>query len=347
MGLLDSSLWDNYKHAIEALSGGRNTVVFDDQKLPSVMVRIPAFSVEDINTNLGTGSHPAFVVGGTQKTSILIGMYNSYVYGTRAYSLPYKDPTCSVDFDTALNDCLRKNQGDTTRRAGWHMMTNWEAAALALLCIKNGQPSGNTDYGRHHANKQQTGVRQDSLLPGTASGVARTLTGSGPVAWRHNGTESGIADLVGNVWEWCDGMKTTAGVFSMPNDNDYTALEAAWVNQGVFIANDGAAKLGTGADTLYPNGGTSFGAWKSLTRTAAYTALAAAVKNRMMQAMIDPAFDSVNPVGIFYFDTTTERIPVRFGNWSDAADAGVAALTLGGARSYAGVNVGFRLAYIS
>jgi len=32
--------WDNYKHTIEALSGGRNTVEFDDLDLPSVMVRI-------------------------------------------------------------------------------------------------------------------------------------------------------------------------------------------------------------------------------------------------------------------------------------------------------------------
>ena len=31
MTLLNVSLWENYSHALEALSGGRNTVVFDDR----------------------------------------------------------------------------------------------------------------------------------------------------------------------------------------------------------------------------------------------------------------------------------------------------------------------------
>jgi hypothetical protein len=343
---MNISLWEAYKHALEAGSGGRNTVVFDDVKLPSVMVRIPTFSVEDIDADLGTGSHPAFLVNTVQKAEIMVGMYNSYVYGSRAYSLPYKDPTCSANFDACLNYCLMKNAGDTTRRPGFHMTTNWENAALALLCIKNGQPSGNTNYGRHHTLKQQTGVRQDSLLPGTASGTARILTGTGPAAWRHDGTMQGISDLVGNIWEWTDGMKLTAGKFYMPTDNYYTLAEGSWPTDDVIMANDGGGKLGVEGDTLYPNGGVAFGAWKGLTRTAAYAALSAAIKNRFQRAMIDPAFDSSAPVGSFWFDTTTERIPFRFGSWSYAGDAGVAALYLSSPRTFVDTSVGFRLAYI-
>ena len=344
MPLMNISLWDNYKHAIEALSGGRNTVVFDDVNLPSVMVRIPAFSVEDIDADLGTGSHPAFLVNTVQKAEFLHAMYPSYVYGSRAYSLPYKDPTCSLDFDANLNNCLRKNQGDTTRRVGWHMATNWEEAAVALLCIKNGQPTGNTDYGRHHASKQQTGVRQDGVLPGTASGTARTLTGTGPAAWRHDGTNFGISDLVGNVWKWTDGMKLNVGKVYMPNDNNYTQAEASWADQGVIFANDTGLKLGTTADTLHTSGG---GTWKSgIGRTANYTALAAAVKNRFMQAMIDPFFDTVNPIGGIWWNCAGERLPIRFGPWSDAGGAGVAALHLGALRSYVDTSVGSFLAYI-
>ena len=344
MPLMNISLWDNYKHAIEALSGGRNTVVFDDVNLPSVMVRIPAFSVEDIDADLGAGSHPAFLVNTTQKAEIMVAKWLSYVYGTRAYSLPYKDPTCSLDWDAALNNCLRKNQGDTTRRVGWHMQTNWEAAAVSLLCIKNGQPTGNTDYGRHHASKQQTGVRQDGTLPGTASGTARTLTGTGPAAWHHDGTNAGIADLVGNVWEWIDGMKLNVGKFYMPNDNYYTQAEGSWTDQGVIFANDGGLKLGTVADALHTSGS---GTWKSgIGRTANYTALAAAVKNRFMQALIDPFFDTVNPVGGVWWNCAGERLPVRFGTWGSAAGAGVAALNLSDLRTVVGTDIGVRLAYI-
>jgi formylglycine-generating enzyme len=346
MGLMDVSLWDNYKHALEAQSGGRNTVIFDDQNLPSIMVRTPAFSVEDIDADLGTGSHPAFLVNAVQKTHFMVGMYQSYVYGTRAYSLPYKDPACSLDFDASLNDCLRKNEGDTTRRAGWHMMTNWEAAALALLCIKNGQPSGNTDYGRHYTNKQQTGIRQDSLLPGTTSGTARTLTGSGPAEWRHDGTMQGVSDLVGNTWEWVDGMKLNVGKFYLPTDNYYTLAEASWPTDNVILALDTSLKLGvSGTDTLHTNGGPT--TWRSgLGRTAAYTALSDAIKQRHMQAMIDPYFDTVNPVGILYWDCSGERMPFRFGAWGHAAAAGVAALILNDGRSGTNTSIGFRLAYI-
>lgn len=347
MSLLNISLWEAYKHAIEALSGGRNTVVFDDLKLPSVMVRVPAFAVETVDADLGTGIHPAFVVNTVAKDSFMVGMYESFVYGSRAYSLPYKDPTCLLDFDASLNMCLKKNQNDTTRRVGWHMFTNWEAAALALLCIKNGQPSGNTDYGRHHVNTNQCGVRQDGALPGLASGTARVLTGSGPAAWRHDGTYAGVADLVGNVWEWVDGMKLNAGKFYFPDDNYYTQAEASWKDQGVIMAEDSGDKLGVaGTDTLHATGTVTVTTWKSLTRTTAYAALSAAIKNRFMQAMIDPAFDNSTPVGIYYFNTDGERIPFRFGTWSHAGDAGVAALFLHYLRSSAYACLVFRLAYV-
>ena len=347
MPLLNVSLWENYSHALEAMSGGRNTVVFDDLKLPSVMVRVPAFAVETVDTDLGTGIHPAFVVNTVAQSHFKVGMYNAFVYGSRAYSLPYKDPTCSLGFDASLNACLMKNQGDTTRRAGWHMTTNWEAAALSLLCIKNGQPSGNTNYGRHHTNTNQCGVRQDGALPGLASGTARTLTGSGPAQWRHDGTYAGVADLVGNVWEWVDGMKLVAGKYYLPTDNYYALAEASWPTDGVIMANDTGVKLGVyGTDTLFAAGGNSLATWKSLPRTAAYSGLSAAIKNRMMQAMIDPAFNSTDPVGILYYNTDGERMPIRFGTWNNAGGAGVAALNLNDVRTDANAHISFRPAYI-
>lgn len=331
---------DPLRAAVEAASGGRVTVLYDDKGYPSYMEVVPKFNVETIDTDLGTGVHPAFIVNGVEKSEIFIGQYKANVLDGRALSLPGYDPTASVSFDTAKGYC-------TAKGTGWHMMTNWEAAALALWCIKNGQPHGNTDYGRHHTSTHESGRRQDGIAPGTASGTARTLNGSGPASWRHDGTFAGIDGLCGNIYEWVDGMKLVNGKFFFPDDNHFTQLEASWKDQGVIIAEDTGNKLGAaGTDTLHAGGGVSFGAWKGLTRTSAYTALDAAVKNRFQQAMIDPAFDSSSPIGYFYFNTTGEMVPFRFGAWSDGASAGVAYLRLVNGRSDVLTSFGFRLAYI-
>ncbi|MEI6108009.1 MAG: hypothetical protein WCR49_13490 [Opitutae bacterium] len=332
---------DPLRAAVEAASGGRVTVLYDDKGYPSYMEVVPKFNVETIDADLGTGVHPAFVVNGVEKSEIFIGQYKANVLDGRALSLPGYDPTASGNFDTAKGYC-------TAKGPGWHLMSNWEAAALSLWCIKNGQPRGNTDYGRHHTSTHESGRRQDGILPGTASGTARTLNGSGPASWRHDGTMSGIDGLCGNIYERVDGMKLVNGKFFFPDDNYFTQAEASWKDQGVIMADDsGSDKLGAaGTDTLHAAGGVDFGAWKGLTRTAAYAALSATIKNRFQQAMIDPAFDSSNPLGSFYFNTTGEMLPLRFGCWSFGAAAGVAFLDLHYVRADVSAYIGFRLAYI-
>jgi hypothetical protein len=143
-------------------------------------------------------------------------------------------------------------------------------------------------------------------------------------------------------------MKLSSGKFYFPDDNYYAQLEASWKDQGVIIADNTGKKLGAaGTDSVAATGGTSFGAWKGLTRTAAYTALDAAIKNRFQQAMIDPAFDNSSPVGNLYFNTDGERLPIRFGYWGSGAAAGVACLILTNGRTVTNTSVGFRPAYIS
>ena len=137
------SVPDALRQSVEAASGGRQTVLYDDLNYPSIMSVIPAFNVETIDTDLGTGLHPAFSVNGTAKSELFIATFKAYVHGGRALSLPGYDPTTGYNFDQSKGYC-------TAKGGNWHMMTNWESAALALYCIKNGQPRGNTDYGRHH-----------------------------------------------------------------------------------------------------------------------------------------------------------------------------------------------------
>ncbi|MCP6237317.1 hypothetical protein NL436_27935, partial [Klebsiella pneumoniae] len=48
----------------------------------------------------------------------------------------------------------------------------------------------------------------------------RTLTGAGPVTWRHDGTPAGIADLVGNIWEFTPGLRLVDGEIQVLANND-------------------------------------------------------------------------------------------------------------------------------
>ena len=47
-----------------------------------------------------------------------------------------------------------------------------------------------------------------------------TKTGSGPASWFHNNAYSGIADLNGNIWEWCSGMRLLNGEIQIIPDNN-------------------------------------------------------------------------------------------------------------------------------
>ena len=49
---------DPYRQAIEAASGGRNTVMYDDKGYPSVLVCVPKFNMEDVASDIGTGRSP-------------------------------------------------------------------------------------------------------------------------------------------------------------------------------------------------------------------------------------------------------------------------------------------------
>jgi len=145
---MDYSFWDNYKNIIEALSGGKNTVLFDDQGLPSVMVRVPKYRFVDVGLAkpdlAPTDYMPAFLVSGAGESGVVpcvyIGKYQSCVLNNRAYSLPYKDPAVSVDFDTAKSHC-------TSKGSGFHLVTNAEWAAVAQWSRENGtMPRGNNHY---------------------------------------------------------------------------------------------------------------------------------------------------------------------------------------------------------
>ena len=93
--------FDDMKLSVEALSGGKNTVLLDDQGMPSIMVRIPRFNLNEVIDGAPNTPHPAFIVNGVVKDEIFISKFQNIVLNDRAYSLPFKDPRTSVNFDQA------------------------------------------------------------------------------------------------------------------------------------------------------------------------------------------------------------------------------------------------------
>jgi hypothetical protein len=184
--------------------------------------------------------------------------------------------------------------------------------------------------------------------------------------------------MVGNVWEWQDGLKIIDGQIFMPNDNDFTMTEAQWPTQGVYfdasagpgdgngVAQNGTPILSNGiskySETPAPAGGnderdldyTYIGGatgWQQIALSSGYNGLTAAVRQRMAQALIAPKLASGDSAvataangGIWARNYGT-RLPIRGGHWTDGASAGLAALSLFYRRVVSGSAGGFRPAF--
>jgi len=350
---------DTLRASVEAASGGQMTILYDDKGFPSYMVRIPKFNLQDIDPIYGSGVHPAFIVGGIEKSEILIGAFQAKIYDGRACSIPHVDPTVYINFDNAKAAC-------TAKGAGWHLMTNWEWAAIALWCLKNGfQPRGNTDYGRSHEATYETGTRIDGLAPGTTSGTGKTLTGSGPASWRHNNTFTGIADLVGNVSEWVDGLKLVDGKIYMTSDNNFNLVETSWPDTGVRFDSTATGDESTPSsdigDPVISNEITKYAGpvgnngeygylqlanWKDLTKKSGYNIPASMLQAAIAPITLSDGTYSQNPKGALYIRNYGERFPLRGGLWDNGAVAGLFYLFLDDARSHVYGSIGFRPAFV-
>lgn len=349
---------DNARLALEAASGGKNTIITDDLGLPSVMVRIPKFKTSDIIAGGPSETFPAFIVDGTEVDGVYISKYQNTVENGRAYSLAGRDPAVYTTFDQAKQYCEAKG-------AGWHLMSNAEWAMLAHFCKVSGiWPRGNNNYGADITKAHERGVVSYRYLDGQNTRDGRVLTGSGPAAWSHDGTPDGVFDLNGNVWEWVSGLREDNGEIQIiPNNDvvkylDHSPTSPYWkaiLASGALVAPgtvdslkyDATGMAGAGAPKL----NTTITS-RSTDKTYCYTqfqTLAAQAGVTVPQILktlaLAPLDDDHGGDGI-WSRNNGERFPLRGGNWSDAAAAGVFALDLNAPRSFSDNNVGFRSAFV-
>jgi hypothetical protein len=362
---------DDLRAAIEAATGGLCTVHYTQSGQPSYFRWVPKFNLEDIDPDYGTGVHPAFVVGGVTRDGIWVGMYPGIVRNGELLSLPGVDPTVSQPY-TYFVDAAR------ACGAGFHVMTNAEWAAVSLLTAKAGdQPRGNTNYGRAHDATWESARRVDSGTPGVTSGTGRTLVGAGPLSWRHDGSTAGIADLVGNIWEFTPGLRLVDGEIQVLANNDAATAalfddSAAWqaisATDGSLVAPGTAGTLKYDSLTAYSDNGAvnDLGGFQiddvvdnrnGLAgdnshgydyNSMAFSSLAAdtgiTVPALAKALLLAPG--ALSLAGRIYMRNHGQRYPLRGGAWNSGGSAGLGALYLSLAASYAYSNVGARPAKV-
>lgn len=364
---------DSLRASVEAASGGRQTVLYTALGQPTYMNIIPQFDGQSLDAGLPAGPHEMFMVGGVAKSEYFVGAFQGQVVNGELLSLPGVDPSTSINHDQAV--AYARSCG-----VGHHVMTNAAFAGLALWCRANSfQPRGNSNWGRSSDAPWETGRRVDGLAPGLASGTGRTLTGSGPASWRHDGTSSGISDLNSNIWEWTPGMRLMAGEIQIIAGNnaalsstDLSATSSEWkaINgaTGALVAPTFTGSIAGGDYVATTASSVRYAA----SGTANYTLVR--VSGQSFEGMTNPgvtpvgatALSLLKSLGLFpaasllggtiavpgangdaiYHTLTDERLPFRGGSWTYAGLSGVFALLVGNARSGVSTSIGGRPAFV-
>lgn len=334
--------YDSMKLAVEMMTGGKNTVLYDDYGMPSVMVVIPKVMNNALITGAPATVHPAFIVNGIEKDKAYFSKYINIVKNNRAYSLPMQDPRANVTIDQAREFC--RNKG-----AGWSLTPAALWSVVALGCKKAGfMPHGNNNYGKDVDHPYETGV----VTYKDGQNNARTATGSGPATWYHDGTFTGIADMSGDVWEWQDGVRLMdSEIQIVPNadcmlaTSDMGASSALWK----AILEDGSLVAGGTANTLKYAAGKVSKTAASADFNNAFQSLAAdtgvTVPDILKELTLFPADADGYEGDWFYMSKTGERVLRRGGYWYSGSLAGVFYSNLDNARSSANAGIGFRSAF--
>lgn len=323
-----SSKPQEHKQATKMINA-RNVVVFDNEGIPSFMVRFDKCTNADLFEGGSNQTHPAFIIDGKEVDRIYIAKYPCTLINGKPYSLPFTKPATDIDFDDAARACFSKGKG-------WHLLTAAEYALLALESEKNGTPPHcNTHFGAKHNNPEEKDVRCD--------GGYKIATGSGPPTLAHNHTPYGVY-LYGNLREWVNGLRLMDGHIEVIENNnaanpvDVGAASHLWKpvlcggEPTRFIVDGEGVRL-TAADENCTD-------WKG----CAWEDLQLEIESsELLKALALCPESEVNKESSLYVDTNGERLPIRSGGWSNGSSA--FELDLYYPRSYVCGNVGFRAAF--
>lgn len=291
----------------------RNEVIYDKNGRPDIMV---VFTPSELGL-------PDTLRGRKVKEYAISKYPNTLIDGV-PHSLPFMKPAVNISHDEAIRLCESKGEG-------WHLITNDEWVALGFWSWDNDtMPTGNTASGKSHSHPEQTGTTYEG-------GCGKTLTGSGPVQWNHDGTAYGVADMCGNIWEHVGGVRFMDGMpqvipnngaaYGADQSKDSTEWEAIYTEDGdpvYYNVHGGEITL----QPVHPDG-TDYDGVK-------FTDLEVRsdmdVPDKLKDLGLYPA-DGYESDEYFWLDSDGERVIYRGGAWSSGASAGVFSLSGGDSRS--------------
>lgn len=344
-----ASNFDDFKLAVEALSGGKNTVILDDVGMPSVMVQIPKYKMSQLISGGSENVHPAFMIDGAEKDVMYVGKFHDVVINDRTYSLPIKDPAAWVTFDQGVT--YNRNKGK-----GWSLMPYALWCAIALWCHKNNcMPHGNNNYGSDANYPTESGI--ESLADNGKT--AHVYEGSGPASWYHDGTRAGIYGMNGNVWDRVAGMRLYDGEIQViPYSNCFLSDASMAAGSSLWKAIDvsgnlvapgssNTLKYVTSTNKLTAGSITPTDAWYSASFTdMALDSSITSVPEIAKALLLYPDEPKGDYGGDYHaWNTSGERIPCCGGNWTGGSAAGVFYVFAVSARSSSSSSFGLRSAY--
>ena len=305
----------------------RNEVIYDKNGRPDIMV---VFTPSELGL-------PDTLRGRKVKEYAISKYKNTLIDGV-PYSLPFMKPAVNISHDEAIRLCESKGEG-------WHLITNDEWVALGFWSWDNDtMPTGNTASGKSHSHPEQTGTTYDG-------GCGKTLTGSGPVQWNHDGTAYGVADMCGNIWEHVGGVRFMDGMPQVIPNNG-----AAYGADQSKDSPEWEANLHTRTVIRFT---TTYTTARSL--SSRYTRTAPdydGVKFTDLEVRSDmDAPDKLKELGLypadgyesdeyFWLDSNGERVIYRGGAWNGGAGAGVFCLIGYNSRGGVYTHIGFRAACV-
>jgi len=320
--------------AIVLLSGGKLELIkdaFGNAHLFGI-IPIQTYEQQEIPGCPFTGIIDAFrKADGTFWSEKRIAIHKSVNIGSKTVSQAGKAPYVNLNFDEFKAKAAELGAGFRLLDIYDNALVNW--IILGVVARGGQAPRGNTEWGRAHDAIHEMGTRVDGQVSNTRSGNGATLTGSGPNSWHHDGTSTGFADWVGNVWEWVDGLKMSGGEFVVA---EYSGQpESEWLRTGRYINAGHLFSM-----TAPPSPVSANARWGSFGKTGDY------VGHELLQRLMIEPIDCTKVLnGNFWYNTDGERSPLARASWHRGGSAGPVALNLNNPRSNRNSIVGGRLAF--
>ena len=224
------------------LSEGRNEVRFDKSGRPSIMVnffcdekaRLDYLSGSGtyFTASVANGVHPAFIRNGSPILGFRLGKYkdvrvNDRNYHMSLYGLPpaWGSGGVTESYNGLASACDSLNAGSYSEGDQVGNITYSIFRYLAMLSVTEAFHQRGADYYGYAHNA--TGEKGSPCGYKYNGGYVHVLNGSGPLAWRHDGSPFGVYGLIGCTREICHGFELDSGKLLLIPDNDALIMTAS------------------------------------------------------------------------------------------------------------------------